>query len=102
MIAGPLCCTLLADFGADVIKIEHPDQGDTMRKRPPEKDGKSLWWKVIARNKREWCSLALALIARRAGHRRVARATGRSQQPARGGARPARRGGGSVRTRRGD
>ena len=52
MIAAPLCCTLLADFGAEVIKIEHPTQGDAMRTRPPEKDGRSLWWKVIARNKR--------------------------------------------------
>ncbi len=52
MIAAPLACTLLADFGADVIKIEHPTQGDAMRTRPPEKDGRSLWWKVIARNKR--------------------------------------------------
>lgn len=52
MIAGPLSCTLLADFGADVIKLEHPVHGDAMRARPPEKDGKSLWWKVIGRNKR--------------------------------------------------
>ena len=52
MIAAPLACTLLADFGADVIKIEHPKNGDAMRSRPPEKDGKSLWWKVIGRNKR--------------------------------------------------
>jgi succinyl-CoA---D-citramalate CoA-transferase len=52
MIAAPLACTLLADFGADVIKIEHPTQGDAMRTRPPEKDGRSLWWKVIGRNKR--------------------------------------------------
>nr|MDP2191409.1 CoA transferase [Rhodoferax sp.] len=52
MIAAPLACTLLADFGADVIKIEHPTQGDAMRSRPPEKEGKSLWWKVIGRNKR--------------------------------------------------
>lgn len=52
MIAAPLSCTLLADFGADVIKIEHPKAGDAMRARPPEKNGKSLWWKVIDRNKR--------------------------------------------------
>ena len=52
MIAAPLACTMLADFGADVLKIEHPEQGDAMRARPPEKDGKSLWWKVIGRNKR--------------------------------------------------
>lgn len=52
MIAGPLSCTLLADFGAEVIKLEHPVHGDAMRARPPEKEGKSLWWKVIGRNKR--------------------------------------------------
>ena len=52
MIAAPLACTLLADFGAEVIKIEHPVHGDAMRTRPPEKEGRSLWWKVIARNKR--------------------------------------------------
>ena len=52
MIAAPLSCTLLADFGADVVKIEHPTQGDAMRTRPPERDGLSLWWKMIARNKR--------------------------------------------------
>jgi crotonobetainyl-CoA:carnitine CoA-transferase CaiB-like acyl-CoA transferase len=52
MIAGPLSATLLADFGADVIKLEDPNGGDAMRTRPPEKDGHSLWWKVIGRNKR--------------------------------------------------
>jgi crotonobetainyl-CoA:carnitine CoA-transferase CaiB-like acyl-CoA transferase len=51
MIAAPLCCTLLADFGAEVLKIEHPVHGDAMRSRPPEKNQLSLWWKVIARNK---------------------------------------------------
>lgn len=52
MIAGPLGCTLLADFGADVIKIETPNGGDAMRTRPPQKGDQSLWWKVIGRNKR--------------------------------------------------
>lgn len=52
MIAGPLATTQLADFGAEVIKIELPDIGDSMRHWTPMKDGKSLWWKVIARNKR--------------------------------------------------
>src|SRR3546814_14574089 len=52
MIAGPLAATQLADFGADVIKIEMPDIGDSMRHWAPIKDGKSLWWKVIGRNKR--------------------------------------------------
>ena len=52
MIAGPLAATLLADFGADVIKLEQPGAGDSMRLWTPVKEGRSLWWKVIARNKR--------------------------------------------------
>lgn len=52
MIAGPLAATQLADFGADVIKLELPVGGDSMRHWTPMKDGLSLWWKVIARNKR--------------------------------------------------
>ena len=51
MIAGPLAGTHLADFGADVIKVELPHVGDSMRHWAPIKDGKSLWWKVIGRNK---------------------------------------------------
>ena len=52
MIAGPLAATQLADFGADVIKVELPGIGDSMRHWTPMKEGKSLWWKVIGRNKR--------------------------------------------------
>jgi crotonobetainyl-CoA:carnitine CoA-transferase CaiB-like acyl-CoA transferase len=52
MIAGPFGGTLLADYGADVIKIEKPDRGDPMREWSPMKDGQSLWWKVTGRNKR--------------------------------------------------
>ena len=52
MIAGPLAATQLADFGADVIKLELPGTGDSMRHWAPMKDGLSLWWKVIGRNKR--------------------------------------------------
>lgn len=52
MIAGPFCCTLLADHGADVIKIEHPKHGDPLRSWAPMVNDISLWWKVIARNKR--------------------------------------------------
>lgn len=52
MIAGPLTATHLADFGADVIKIEMPGSGDAMRHWAPIKDERSLWWKVIGRNKR--------------------------------------------------
>lgn len=52
MIAGPLAATHMADFGADVIKIEMPGIGDSMRHWAPMKAGRSLWWKVIGRNKR--------------------------------------------------
>ena len=52
IIAGPLCCQLLGDFGADVIKVEHPADGDGMRGHGAQKDGVPLWWKEISRNKR--------------------------------------------------
>jgi len=52
MIAGPLAATHLADFGADVIKIELPGVGDSIRHWAPIKQDRSLWWKVIGRNKR--------------------------------------------------
>jgi crotonobetainyl-CoA:carnitine CoA-transferase CaiB-like acyl-CoA transferase len=52
ILAAPSCATLLADYGADVVKMELPGQGDGARDFPPFKDGKSLWWKVINRNKK--------------------------------------------------
>jgi crotonobetainyl-CoA:carnitine CoA-transferase CaiB-like acyl-CoA transferase len=52
ILAGPLACQLLGDFGADVVKIEHPRYGDGMRGHGPAKDGVQLWWKMVARNKR--------------------------------------------------
>lgn len=52
MVAAPFTTVLLADFGADVIKIEHPKFGDGQRKLEPAKNGVPLWWKSIARNKR--------------------------------------------------
>jgi succinyl-CoA--D-citramalate CoA-transferase len=52
MIAGPIAGCFLADFGAEVVKVEHPERGDDIRNWPPMKDGRSLWWKVIARNKK--------------------------------------------------
>ena len=51
LFAGPVIATMLGDFGADVIKVEHP-AGDNLRKLGWEKDGVSLWWALIARNKR--------------------------------------------------
>ncbi len=54
VLAGPNCARYLADFGADVIKVERPDTGDSLRNmawRDP-RDGTGLWWKVVNRNKR--------------------------------------------------
>jgi formyl-CoA transferase len=51
-LAGPLTCTLLADFGADVIKVERPGTGDSMRQMGPQVDGIGLWWTVTGRGKR--------------------------------------------------
>ncbi|WP_251328201.1 CaiB/BaiF CoA transferase family protein [Haloplanus pelagicus] len=82
MIAGGFATTQLADFGADVIKVEHPDESDPLREWPPydageeprssDDRGVSLWWKSIGRNKRcvtldlstpEGSALLLDLIA---------------------------------------
>ena len=51
LFAGPTAATMLADFGADVIKIEHPTKGDPVRGHGYSKDGQSLWWANIGRNK---------------------------------------------------
>ncbi|MEV0134485.1 CoA transferase [Dactylosporangium sp. NPDC050688] len=52
LFAGPLAATILGDFGADVIKIEHPAKGDPARGHGPAKDGVPLWWTLLGRNKR--------------------------------------------------
>lgn len=52
LVAAPFASVLMADLGADVIKIEHPVMGDGQRRFEPFKDGTSLWWKCISRNKR--------------------------------------------------
>ena len=61
LIAGPFCAKILAEFGADVVKIEPPGTGDALRKWRYLKDGTSLWWHVQSRNKR---SVALDLRTR--------------------------------------
>jgi formyl-CoA transferase len=58
LIAGPFAAKTLADFGAEVIKIEPPVSGDPLRQWRLLKDGTSVWWQVQSRNKR---SLALDL-----------------------------------------
>src|ERR1700682_4085806 len=52
LLPGPSCTMLLADMGADVIKIEDPDQGDYMRWSPPLVDGQSVLFNAVNRNKR--------------------------------------------------
>src|SRR5918994_1497095 len=52
MVAGPVAATLLADLGADVIKIEQPGRGDSLRHIGPAVEGESLWWNVEGRNKK--------------------------------------------------
>ncbi|WP_329121695.1 CaiB/BaiF CoA transferase family protein [Streptomyces sp. NBC_01353] len=52
LFAGPLAAMMLGDFGADVIKIEHPRKPDPSRGHGPAKGGVGLWWKVLGRNKR--------------------------------------------------
>jgi len=53
LLAGPFCGQLMGDFGAEVIKVEPPGKGDPMREWGQEKaHGMSLWWPVIARNKK--------------------------------------------------
>jgi len=52
LIAGPFCAKVMAEFGADVVKLEPPGAGDPLRKWRHMKDGTSLWWHVQSRNKR--------------------------------------------------
>ncbi len=70
LFAGPLAAMLLGDFGAEVIKIEHP-KGDAVRSHGHRKNGVPLWWKVLNRNKqaitlnlsmREGQELLIALV----------------------------------------
>ena len=51
VVAGPFSAGLLGDYGAEVIKVEMPGAGDSLRALAPHKDGTPLWWKVTNRNK---------------------------------------------------
>ncbi|MFC9279966.1 CaiB/BaiF CoA transferase family protein [Streptomyces collinus] len=64
LFAGPMAATLLGDYGAEVIKVEHPRRPDPSRGHGPARDGVGLWWKVLGRNKR-----AVTLDLSRAGGR---------------------------------
>ncbi len=52
LIAGPFCAKTLADFGAEVVKIEPPGDGDPLRRWRRMRNGVSLWWHVQSRNKK--------------------------------------------------
>ena len=52
LFAGPTAAMLLGDFGAEVIKIEHPLKGDPVRGHGYKKNEQSLWWLYISRNKK--------------------------------------------------
>jgi crotonobetainyl-CoA:carnitine CoA-transferase CaiB-like acyl-CoA transferase len=72
-VAAPFCCTLLGEFGAEVIKVEQPGRGDDLRRLgTPAREGLSYWWLVESRNKKAiTCNLRVpegqALIRRLAG-----------------------------------
>ena len=52
LFAAPIAGMLLGDYGADVVKVEHPSRPDPARGHGPAKDGVGLWFKTLARNKR--------------------------------------------------
>ncbi|MEU4562821.1 CoA transferase [Actinoplanes sp. NPDC023936] len=74
LFAGPLAATILGDYGADVLKIEHPVAGDPARGHGPAKDGVPLWWTMLGRNKR---TLTLRLSTQKGAEilKNLARAT---------------------------
>jgi formyl-CoA transferase len=69
LIAGPFAAKTLADFGAEVIKIEPPAGGDPLRRWRLMRDGTSVWWQVQSRNKK-----SVALDLKDAASREIVRA----------------------------
>ena len=59
LIAGPFATRILADFGADVIKIEPPETGDPLRNWRLLHNGTSVWWAAHARNKRSLSTISV-------------------------------------------
>ncbi|MEO3870930.1 CoA transferase [Nonomuraea sp. B12E4] len=74
LFAGPSAAMMLGDFGADVIKIEHPRRGDPSRGHGAAVDGVGLWWKTLSRNKRA----AAVDLSREEGQEILRRLTDRS------------------------
>jgi formyl-CoA transferase len=74
LIAGPFCAKTLADFGAEVVKVEPPGEGDPLRRWRRMRNGTSLWWQVQSRNKKS-ITLDLRQAAGQAVVRRLARAS---------------------------
>ncbi len=55
LIAGPFAAKTLADFGAEIIKVESPQEGDPLRKWRMLHEGTSVWWQAQSRNKQSIC-----------------------------------------------
>jgi formyl-CoA transferase len=73
LIAGPFCAKTLADFGAEVIKVEPPGEGDPLRRWRRMRNGVSLWWHVQSRSKK-----SITLDLRQADGQAVVRRLARS------------------------
>jgi formyl-CoA transferase len=73
LIAGPFCGKTLADFGAEVIKVEPPGEGDPLRRWRRMRNGVSLWWHVQSRNKK-----SITLDLRRPEGQEIARRLARA------------------------